>query len=110
MPQLTFRGFSDSTVQRASETLTPILAEILECPEDYFTFDNLIVTSFFRGQRVLTYPFIEILWFDRGKEARDSVALAVTKTVFEMGIPEVEISFTASEKDNYYSNGKSFAD
>lgn len=109
MPQLTFRGFSDATVERASELLTPQLAEILACPEEYFTFDNLNVTSFFRGRRVITYPFIEVLWFERGDEARNRFAQTVTAVLNQLGVPEVEICFVASAKEAYYSNGESYA-
>lgn len=110
MPQLIFRGFDDSVVQKASEELTHKLAKLLECPEDYFTFDNLKVTSFFGGERVTTYPFVSIGWFERGSEVRDAFAMEVTQTLIGLNVPEVEIAFTVYKEDSYYSNGKSYAD
>ena len=108
MPQLTFRGVEDSVVQKASVILVPKLAELLKCPEDYFTFDNLNITSYFKGEKVPTYPFVTIGWFERGTDVRDTFAKFVTKALFELGVPEVEIAFTVYREDSYYSYGESY--
>lgn len=108
MPQLTFRGVEDSVVQKSSDILVPKLSELLKCPEDYFTFDNLNIISYFKGERVPTYPFITIGWFERGTDVRDAFAKIVTKTLLELGVPEVEIAFTVYHEDSYYSNGDSY--
>ncbi len=106
MPHLTFRGFTDSQVQKASEILIPDLARLLDCPEDYFMFDNLSVNSFYKGQKTVTFPFITIAWFERGKTQRDAMAQVITKAMHELGVPELEIGYTVLAEDSYYINGK----
>lgn len=106
MPNLTFRGFTDDQVQNASEILIPDLAMLLDCPEDYFMFDNLSVNSFYKGQKAVTFPYINIAWFERGKIKRDAMAQVITKAMNELGVPEIEIGFTVLAEDGYYINGK----
>lgn len=105
MPQLTFRGFTPSQVAQASLHLAPRLAAVLNCPEDYFTFDCLQVQSFSEGESVPTYPFIEVLWFDRGKTVRDEAAMVINLVLLELGVPELEMCFKAVPKAAYYGNG-----
>lgn len=110
MPHLTFRGFTDDQVQKASDVLIPNLAKLLDCPEDYFIFDNLLVSSFYKGEKAATFPYINIAWFERGKTQRDAMAQVITKAMFELGVAELEIGYTVLAEDGYYINGKSCAD
>lgn len=105
MPQLTFRGFAPPQVAEASCDLAPRLAALLNCPEDYFTFDCINVLSFFGGHSVPTAPFIEILWFDRGKALQDEAAQVITTLFKELGVEEIEICFKAVLPSAYYGNG-----
>lgn len=110
MPHLTFRGFTDNQVQKASEILIPDLAKLLDCPEDYFMFDALSVKSFYKGQEAVTFPYINIAWFERGKTPRDAMAQLITQAMNALGVPELEIGYTVLTEAGYYINGKSCAD
>ncbi len=105
MPQLTFRGFTPPQVAQATPQLASRLAALLACPEDYFTFDCLDVLSFSGGAPVPTAPFIEVLWFDRGKAVRDEAAGILNETFVGMGMTDLEICFKAVEPAVYYGNG-----
>ncbi len=105
MPQLTFRGFAPPQVAEATHHLAARLAAVLNCPEDYFTFDCLNVLSFSGGHSVSTAPFIEVLWFDRGKAVQDEAAKILNAAFVEMGMEDVEICFKAVAPAAYYGNG-----
>jgi phenylpyruvate tautomerase PptA (4-oxalocrotonate tautomerase family) len=110
MPQLTVRGIEMEVMRSMSKEMIEELAKICECGTDNFTIDCLPVISVFEGEQVLTYPFIEIAWFERGQVVRDQIAQAVTRHILSSGIKEVEIAFKVYREDNYYINGNSCAD
>lgn len=105
MPQLTFRGISPDQVAIASAGLPEKLAAVLDCPQDYFTFDFLNAVSFFNGLPVPTAPFIEILWFERGKTVQDNAAMIITEALRDLGVEELEICFKPVPTSAYYGNG-----
>ncbi|MFC3341809.1 DUF1904 family protein [Paenibacillus abyssi] len=105
MPQLTVRGIEANTMMAISRPLIEELAAVCECGTDNFTVDCLSVTSVFDGERADTYPFIEVAWFERGREVRDRLAEAVTRHIRLAGIAEVEIAFKVYREDAYYING-----
>ena len=108
MPQLTFRGIDPEQVASASAVLPEQLAAVLACPQDYFTFDCLALASFFGGQPVQTAPFIEVLWFDRGKAVQDKAAEVITQVLRNCGCQELEICFKPVPTSAYYGNGVSY--
>lgn len=105
MPQLTFRGIAPDQVAMASSGLPEKLAAVLDCPQDYFTFDCLNTVSFFNGLPVSTAAFIEVLWFDRGKVIQDKAAEIMTETLKGLGVEELEICFRSVSPSAYYGNG-----
>lgn len=108
MPQLTFRGVKENTVAQASCVLPKVLSTIMECPEDYFTFDLLVIRSYAGGKAALTAPFLEILWFERGDLVRDQAAKVIEEEMVSLGVHDLEICFVSSEQKAYYSGGISF--
>lgn len=108
MPQLTVRGVDKNIIKEASVRLVKELAELIHCNEDSFTIDLIETSSFFKGETVATYPFVQVGWFDRGKEVQDSFASIITNILSDHGILDLEIVFTIFKKDSYYSNGESF--
>lgn len=109
MPQFTVRGVSAMTMSQVTKCLTPDLAKIMACPEDYFTYDCISSQSFYGGHSVPTAPFIEILWFDRGREVQDKVAQAVNQAFTAAGVKELELCFKPVQKCDYYADGVSYA-
>lgn len=108
MPQLTLRGITPQQAAQASRILAPELAALLNCPEDYFTFDCLTVTSFLGGEPAATAPFIDLLWFDRGKALQDQTAVRITEAFRQVGVENLEICFRASARGDYYGDGVSY--
>ncbi|MFD2614341.1 DUF1904 family protein [Paenibacillus gansuensis] len=105
MPQLRVRGISAEQMAAVSTDLVQEMGQICECGEDNFTIDVFHVTSVFGGRTVETYPFIEVAWFERGKEIRDRLAACITKHVQSQEIAEVEVAFTVYREEEYYVNG-----
>jgi hypothetical protein len=105
MPQLTVRGINHQTMAAVSKQLVEELAAICECGTDNFTLDCIQVTSVWDGAVVETYPFIEVAWFERGREVRDRFAESVFRHVRSAGIAEVEVAFKVYREEGYYVNG-----
>jgi hypothetical protein len=106
MPQLSVRGIPADQMSKISQSLVEELASICACGTDNFTIDCIQSVSVFDGQRVETYPFIEVAWFERGDAVRDLVGQAVTRHVHALGVAEVEVAFKVYREDGYYVNGK----
>jgi Domain of unknown function (DUF1904) len=65
-------------------------------------------TFVFNQNEVPGFPFIEVKWFDRGREIQDQFAKITTKYIHSLDIPEVEIAFSVFLESAYYLNGTSF--
>jgi len=105
LPQLTVRGIEPSSMAVISKPLVADMAAIFECDTNKFTIDCLPVTSVYGGEAVPVYPFIEVAWFERGTAVRDRLALALTRHVQSLGVPELEIAFRVYTEEAYYING-----
>jgi hypothetical protein len=105
MPQLTVRGIPADVLKTLSGAMVEELAELCGCGTDNFTIDALQVQSVFGGIQGDAYPFVEVAWFDRGRELRDRFAAVVTRHVQEAGISEVEVAFKTYRTEEYYING-----
>jgi Domain of unknown function (DUF1904) len=110
VPHLFIRGISVEQVKMISRSVVLELAELCGCGTDNFTLEVVNSTFVFNDNEVPGYPFIEVKWFERGKEVQDQFANIVTKQVQSLGIPEVEVAFSTFMESAYYFNGKSFAD
>jgi hypothetical protein len=106
MPQLLVRGISVEDTRRISGPLIRELAEICQCGTDNFMLECLNTISLFEGEEVASFPFVEVAWFERGKEIRDRFAAAVTKHVQSLGVADMEVAFITYDEDKYYINGK----
>ncbi|MCI3922181.1 DUF1904 domain-containing protein [Paenibacillus sp. TRM 82003] len=105
MPQLTIRGIGADAMRSIAKPLVEELAALCACGTDNFTVDCLSVTSVFDGALVETYPFVEVAWFERGRETRDRLADAITRHLRGAGVAEVEVAFKTYAMDAYYING-----
>jgi phenylpyruvate tautomerase PptA (4-oxalocrotonate tautomerase family) len=110
MPHLYIRGISVDQTKEISTQLVKDLARLCECGEDNFTLEVLNSTFVFDKNEVPAYPFIEVKWFDRDKAIQNQFAGIISKYVRSLGVPEVEVAFSAFLEADYYLNGKSFAD
>src|SRR4051812_24626220 len=109
MPHLIVRGIPSEALLSISEALISELADLCQCPPDHILLECLPTTAVFGGRIAPSFPFVEVSWFDRGKEVRDQSASCIDKHIRSAGIAELEIAFRTYEKESYYANGDSLA-
>ncbi|KLN62783.1 MULTISPECIES: DUF1904 domain-containing protein [Vibrio] len=110
MPHLRFRAVEPQTVQTLSKSLIDDLQPYMDCPREDFTFEYIYTTFYHEGEVSQAYPFVEVLWFDRGQETQDAVAKIITSQVRGMIGEDVDVAviFTALEASSYYDNGEHY--
>lgn len=110
MPHFRMRAVEPQTVQLLSKTLIDDLETIMKSPREDFTFEYIYSTFYHEGEVSEAYPFVEILWFDRGQEVQDIVAKIVTERVKEVaGLAlNVAVIFTALKPNEYYDNAQHY--
>ncbi|MGE5627603.1 MAG: DUF1904 domain-containing protein [Solirubrobacterales bacterium] len=108
MPQIKIRGVELKDVCSLSTNLINDLEKIVNCPRNYFTIEQLPSTFIMDGNVVTSYPFVEVVWFDRGQEVQDKAADAITKSIQRAGYNNVDVVFIAVKQNDYYENGEHF--
>ncbi|ABU70012.1 MULTISPECIES: DUF1904 domain-containing protein [Vibrio] len=110
MPHLRFRAVEPQTVQALSKPLTDELQPLMDCPREDFTFEYIYTTFFSEGEVSSAYPFVEVLWFDRGQDTQDEVAKAITKQVRGIVGEDIDVAviFSALSPKGYYDNGEHY--
>ncbi|CAM3641219.1 DUF1904 domain-containing protein [Vibrio aquimaris] len=110
MPHLRFRAMEPQSVQSLSKSLIDALQPHMDCPREDFTFEYVYTTFYHEGQVSQAYPFVEVLWFDRGQQTQDAVADLITEHVRHILEADVDVAviFTALEANAYYDNGEHY--
>lgn len=108
MPHLLFKGIGADKLHAVCEPLASELAELCACGTDNFTLEVANGTIVWGSEEDHCYIFVEVAWFERGREARDAFAEAVTRHLLKLGEAEVEVAFRTYAKDSYYVNGQPF--
>ncbi|PAB58515.1 DUF1904 domain-containing protein [Anaeromicrobium sediminis] len=108
MPHIRVRGMEKENIKEISKELIDDLEKIIECPRDYFTLECINTTFIVDGEEDSAYPFIDVLWFERGEEVRTKVAKAITERVNKFDYEDVCVMFTNLDKELYYENGEHF--
>lgn len=109
MPHLRFRGMKKEEIKDISRGLVDELTEIIECPRGWFTLEHIETTFIYDEEEVKGYPFVEVLWFDRGQEVKDRAGKAVCDHVRKHHTEgEICVIFTNLEGKDYYENGEHF--
>jgi len=69
-----------------------------------------VATQFYKdGLAIEGDPMIEVLWFDRGQEAKNSSAKKITEIVQKHSKSEyISVVFVALPKESYFENGEHF--
>lgn len=108
MPHFRFRAVEPQTVQALSKPLTDELQSLMDCPREDFTFEYIYTTFFHEGEVSTAYPFVEVLWFDRGQNVQDKVAKIVTQQVRGIWGEDIDVAviFTSLSPKAYYDNGE----
>ncbi|MCG9649727.1 DUF1904 domain-containing protein [Vibrio brasiliensis] len=110
MPHLRFRAVEPQTVQTLSKSLIDSLQPLMDCPREDFTFEYIYTTFYHEGEVSSAYPFVEVLWFDRGQETQDAVATTITAQVRGIIGEDVDVAviFSALNAKGYYDNGEHY--
>lgn len=108
MPHIRIRGMEKKEIKNISTKLIDDLEKIIGCPRDYFTIEYINTTFIVDGKEDGGYPFIDVLWFDRGEEIRNQVAKSITNQVNTYEYEDICIMFKNLEKELYYENGEHF--
>ncbi len=110
MPHFRMRAVEPKTVQSLSKTLIDDLELLMKSPRADFTFEHVYTTFFHEGGEDASYPFVEIVWFNRGQEVQDQVARIVTDRMKEIMGTEINVAviFTSVEPSGYYDNAEHY--
>lgn len=110
MPHFRFRAVEPQTVQALSKPLTDELQPLIDSPREDFTFEYIYTTFFSEGEVSTAYPFVEVLWFDRGQQVQDKVAEAITQQVRGIVGEDIDVAviFTVLSPKAYYDNGEHY--
>ncbi len=74
MPHLKIRGIDKNLIVKNSTRLIDGLTEIIKCDRNWFTLEHIETEYIFDGKIVEGSTFIELFWFDRGKDVKKQVA------------------------------------
>ncbi len=109
MPHLRCRALKLEIVKKISTPLINGLTEIIKCDRSWFTLEHINSTFISDEEIINSYPFIEILWFDRGEGIKKEVVNFITNLLKkENDYPSITIVFIDLEKNNYFENGEHF--
>ncbi|KZL89936.1 DUF1904 domain-containing protein [Clostridium magnum] len=108
MPQIKIRGIDIEKISTISTNMIDQLEQIIDCPRDYFTIECISSTFIKNGKVDEGYPFIEVVWFDRGQQIQDNVAKSITNLIHNLGYKNVDVFFTVLKENLYYENGDHF--
>jgi phenylpyruvate tautomerase PptA (4-oxalocrotonate tautomerase family) len=97
-------------VEILSKSLIDELQPYMSCPREDFTFEAIDTRFFHEGSASEAYPFVEVLWFDRGQEKQDAIAQVITLQVREALGEDLDVAviFNALTPSAYYDNGEHY--
>ncbi|BDM63555.1 hypothetical protein NFHSH190041_10070 [Shewanella sp. NFH-SH190041] len=111
MPHFRFRAIDAQQVKQVSTPLVDALAELMNSPRAHFTIEHIPAQFFAEGEDFAAYPFVEVLYFDRGQDVQDEIARRVTqlvRDVMEKPEQDVAVIFTKLTPSDYYDNGRHY--
>ena len=110
MPHLRFRGIERDPVARLSGSLIQKLSALTGAPAAHFTIERVPTEFIIAGETVAGYPFVELMWFDRGQEVQDAAARLITQAVkAELGADQdVAVVVLPLTRSAYYDNGQHY--
>ncbi|CUB02822.1 DUF1904 family protein [Marinomonas fungiae] len=110
MPHIRVRGLPLEDLESVSDTLIETLAELTDTPNSHFTLEYQSSIYLVVGGASPAYPFIEILWFDRGSEVKAKVAQAIDdliRPLIDAG-QDITTLFRDIKGGDYFENGEHF--
>lgn len=110
MPHLRFRGIESAPLARLATSLVNQLSELTGAPVAHFTLERVQTEFIIAPAPGTGYPFVELLWFDRGQAVQDAAARLITDAVkAQLGAQtEVAVVVLPLSKHAYYDNGQHY--
>ena len=109
MPHLRFRSVTKEVVEKLSSEINQPLAEMISTSADNFTFEWIASEFYFNQKPIVSYPFVEVLWFPRSQEVAQKVSQYLTEVLKKQTAAEdVVVVFINLDPKMYFENGKSF--
>lgn len=106
MPQILFKGCSETLVKKWSKTLLIPLSEAIGCSKDLFNFIHIKSDIFLNGEDISDkILIIEIKWGERDSKIKGFVANIITEEVSKDCEKEIKITFFDLNDEDYYKNG-----
>lgn len=110
MPHIRVRGLPLEDLESVSDTLVETLSELTDTPNSHFTLEYQSSVYLVVGGASPAYPFIEILWFDRGSDVKAKVAQAIDdliRPLIDAG-QDITTLFRDIKGTDYFENGEHF--
>lgn len=110
MPHIRVRGLPFEDLESVSDRLIKSLAELTDTPNSHFTLEYQSVTYLVVGGASPAYPFIEVLWFDRGADVKARVAQAIDDLLRPSINPgqDITVLFHDLKGADYFENAEHF--
>ncbi|MEL0638035.1 MULTISPECIES: DUF1904 family protein [Marinomonas] len=110
MPHLRVRGLPFEDLESIADKLIETLAKITDTPNSHFTLEYQATTYLVVGGASPSYPFFDILWFDRGDEVKAQVAGTIEELVRPLVASgqDITVLFHDLQGKDYYENGEHF--
>jgi hypothetical protein len=106
LPQLRFHAIREETVKAASKPMTEELASVVGCAREHFVLECVPSSYVWDGDTTQGYPYVEVYCFDRGEEAFDKMAKAITRHLLAAGCESVDVAFMLLDRRRYYEDGQ----
>lgn len=110
MPHLRFRGIAPEPLAQLAPSLVQQLSELTGAPVAHFTLERVQTEFIIAPVPGTGYPFVELLWFDRGQVVQDAAAKLITTAVqAELGAQiDVAVIVLPLIRTAYYDNGQHY--
>ena len=110
MPHIRARGIDQKTLEGIAEEIVVQIAKVTQTPHDHFTVEHIQSAYIAKGGASGVYPFIEVLWFDRGQETKTKVASIIDSALRPVVGEKTDITIVFSDLrgQDYYENREHF--
>ena len=110
MPHIRVRGLPFEDLESVSDQLIETLAQLTDTPNSHFTLEYQAITYLAVGGASPAYPFIEVLWFDRGTAVKASVAQSIDDLIRPLisAGQDITVLFHDLKGQDYFENAEHF--
>ncbi len=108
MPQIIIKGLNEKEVISLAKATSEKLANICECPSDWFVYDSVPSKFFSCEGEEIKHAVVAVHWFKREQAVQDKVAICLDTEIKNLGFETSQVSFSIFEKEGYYEDGEHY--